>query len=185
MKPTLLLPAVIALALAGASARAETPAAPAAPPAAAAGVLRVDAKDKDALIAAKGKQAVVFGSVRAAQDTAKGISFVNFEGDVFTVVCFEKDYKNFKEALPGALYDGKKVEVTGEVIDYKGKLEIKITSPDQVKIMGAAEVAPKKEGAGMKKDDKAAKPAAPAGGEKTDDKKDGKAKPMDPSKFFK
>ncbi|MBS7565180.1 hypothetical protein KHS38_12275 [Mucilaginibacter sp. Bleaf8] len=54
--------------------------------------------------------------------------------EVLTLLIKGDDRKKFTTA-PEALYKGKKVTITGTVIDYKGKPEIIITEPEQIKIV--------------------------------------------------
>jgi micrococcal nuclease len=52
--------------------------------------------------------------------------------ELLTLVIKGDDRKKFKTA-PEDTFKGKKVCVTGKIIDYKGKPEIMITDPDQIK----------------------------------------------------
>lgn len=66
------------------------------------------------------------------------ITFINLgaahPNSPLTIVVMAKDYVNFS-APPATLYANKKVCVTGEVKDFKGKTEIVITKPDDIKII--------------------------------------------------
>ncbi|MDG2124234.1 MAG: hypothetical protein P8J87_11075, partial [Verrucomicrobiales bacterium] len=103
-------------------------------------VPRVEGKDEAGLRKLMGRKAVVFGKVLEVRDwegnggEGTGINFVNLEGGKFTLVCFERNYGKFKE-LPAVEMDGKYVEVVGVIKEYKGKLQIELTGPEQVKVV--------------------------------------------------
>jgi hypothetical protein len=65
-----------------------------------------------------------------------GITFLNLGGDhpkeLLTLVIKGDDRKKFK-GNPEEVYKDKKVCVTGKIIDYKGKPELVITDPSQIK----------------------------------------------------
>jgi hypothetical protein len=52
--------------------------------------------------------------------------------ELLTLVIKAADRKKFKTTPEGA-FKGKKVCITGQIIDYKGKPEIVITDPEQIK----------------------------------------------------
>lgn len=66
-----------------------------------------------------------------------GITLIDVGGahpnEALTLLIKGDDRKKFKDAPEEAL-KGKKVIITGEVIDYKGKPEIVITDPAQIKV---------------------------------------------------
>lgn len=142
---------VLALASAEAGAEekpAEPPAAPAAP---AVEPVKLESTDAAGIKAAVGKPAVVRGKVGKTRAWEGGITFLNLEGG-FTVVCFKKNLPNFPEP-PDKMCAGKMIEVSGKITEYKGKLQIEITKPEQVKVLDPE--------AG----DTPANPEAPAGGQ--------------------
>lgn len=53
--------------------------------------------------------------------------------ELLTLVIKGEDKKKFKSA-PDELYKGKNVCITGKIIDFKGKPEIMITDPEQIKV---------------------------------------------------
>ena len=53
--------------------------------------------------------------------------------EVLTLLIKGDDRKKFK-AAPEDYFKGKKVCITGTVVDYKGKPEIVITEPEQIKV---------------------------------------------------
>jgi len=115
-------------------AAADAPAAPAEPAAAEVKPLEIAATDEAALKAAVGQLATVRGKVTRANAWEGGITFLNFEG-AFTAVCFKKHYGAFPTP-PDQLYAaGKTLEVTGKLSLHKGKVQIEITRPDQVKVL--------------------------------------------------
>lgn len=66
------------------------------------------------------------------------ISFINlgaaYPNAPLTVVVFAKDSANFKEPL-AALYDSKKICVTGILNVYKGKTQIVVTKPEHIEVV--------------------------------------------------
>ena len=56
----------------------------------------------------------------------------NHPHELLTLVIKGNDRKKFKTA-PEDAFKGKKVCITGQIIDYKGKPEIVITDPEQIK----------------------------------------------------
>ena len=85
---------------------------------------------------AKGKSVHVSGRVAKANVSSSGTHFLNFAGSDFKVVCLADLAKKFPAGGPAALYKGKSIVVTGVVELYKGKPQIKLTSPDQVNVIG-------------------------------------------------
>ena len=113
---------------------APAPAAPAAPP------VSLASKDKEALKAAIGQNAIVRGKVVKTTNYQEKIAFIDLEGG-FTVVCFKKSFSKFPEA-PDKMYAQKTIEVTGKITEHKEKPQIEITAPDQVKIVETPPPAP-------------------------------------------
>jgi DNA/RNA endonuclease YhcR with UshA esterase domain len=66
-----------------------------------------------------------------------GLTLIDVGGshpnELLTLVIKGDDRKKFKNQ-PEEAFKGKKVCITGEIIDYKGKPEIMITDPDQIKL---------------------------------------------------
>lgn len=84
-----------------------------------------------------GQIATVEGEVVNTYNSGKAC-FLNFHKNwrqYFTVVIFSSDFHNFPSA-PEVYYKNKKVEVTGLIKEYKGKPEIIVKSPSQIKISG-------------------------------------------------
>jgi DNA/RNA endonuclease YhcR with UshA esterase domain len=83
-----------------------------------------------------GKTVTVCSTVFGTKALEK-ITFINLgaahPNSPLTVVVFAKDYTNFTTA-PAELYANKKLCVTGEVKEFKGKIEIVVTKPDEIKI---------------------------------------------------
>jgi len=74
----------------------------------------------------------VFG-VKATEN----ITFINlgaaYPNSPLTLVIHTKDLVNFKNT-PSSLYENKKVCATGILKEYKGKIEIEITRPEEISI---------------------------------------------------
>ena len=139
-------------------------------------VPRVEGKNEQALRKLLGQKAIVFGKVTKTRDwegnagEGSGINFVNLEGGKFTLVCFERNYDKFQE-LPAVEMDGKYVEVEGVIKEYRGKLQIELKSPDQVKR--------------VREPDPPVVPGDEDEKEKPPVRKGGEGKKVDPEKYFK
>ncbi|HDT14911.1 MAG TPA: hypothetical protein ENN55_01745, partial [Firmicutes bacterium] len=78
----------------------------------------------------------VEGKIVSSYNTGK-VCFLNFHKDYMnhlTLVVFAGDYKRFP-AEPDRIYTGKTVKAEGRVKLYKGRVEIIVKSPEQIKII--------------------------------------------------
>lgn len=86
----------------------------------------------------EGSLTTVCGKVSGTHTSNSGTIFINFEksypNNPFTAVVMAKDTVNFKEYKPAEFLRDKEVCVMGMVKIYKGKLEIIIKSPNQIRI---------------------------------------------------
>ena len=136
---------------------------------------RLDATVEKALREHLGHKATVFGKIKRTKASDKGITFLNFEGYKFVLVCFESEYANFPDGPLETTMRDKYVEATGYISEYKGKLQIKLTQPDQIKIVQPP--APPSDSAEKDKQKKKK-------GTDSKDKKEAKPKKVDPKKYF-
>jgi DNA/RNA endonuclease YhcR with UshA esterase domain len=116
------------------------------------------------------------------------MNFVNFKGAKFYLVTFKSDVDEFEDGEPADIYDEKRLAVTGLVSIYKEKPQIKLTSPDQVRILEEGEEFPTPGAAKAEKDKGEKKPIPKKAEEKSDDGKKEEPKkkpPVDPKKYFK
>ncbi|MCX7833764.1 MAG: hypothetical protein N2490_06100 [Ignavibacteria bacterium] len=85
-----------------------------------------------------GSNAIVEGKVVGTYRSSKGHVFLNFEqaypNQCFTAVIFYSSMKNFGGFFNEKQYVGKTVQVTGFIKEYKGKPEIIVNFPEQIKI---------------------------------------------------
>jgi len=82
-----------------------------------------------------GKYKTVEGTIVSGKCLPK-VCFLNFDQDyrtTFTAVIFASDLKKFPPK-PDQFYRNKNVQVTGTIKEYKGKPEIILKEPDQIKI---------------------------------------------------
>jgi DNA/RNA endonuclease YhcR with UshA esterase domain len=105
----------------------------------------IQATDKDAIAAAKDKDAVVEGVVsRVGASKSGSITFINFkdvENGQFTAVVMAKNKDAVSKALDGDIakaLTGAKIQVKGKMTDYKGKPQIQIDKPEQVTVVEKA-----------------------------------------------
>jgi hypothetical protein len=125
---------------------------------------RVSAADMEGVRKLIGKKAVVFGKVTGGSSNDRlGMTWIPMDGEKFTLVAWKDSYAKFPEGQsPAKLYKGAKIEVTGEIMEYKPKnggdtkLQIKLTDPAQIKVIepAAAKDDKKSGGAKEKKEEK-------------------------------
>ncbi len=142
------------------------------------------ATDIEALTAKDGQKVIVYGETDGSGKSGGGTNFVNFKDSSFYLITFKSDLKAFGDAEPADAYDGKRVAVTGVVSIYQGKTQIKLTDPEQVRILAEDEPWPKSPPAvAAPRTEPTAKPTAPApaAGEESPKKKP----PVDAGKYFK
>jgi DNA/RNA endonuclease YhcR with UshA esterase domain len=108
--------------------------------------VKLDPADKAAVAEAKGKDVVVEGVVeRAAWSNTGKVLRASFGKDALAVIVFDRDRKAIDEAFGGDVakaLDGAKVRVTGKVDEFRGRAEIKVTQPSQLKVLEAAKEKP-------------------------------------------
>ena len=115
-----------------------------------------------------GETNTVCGLVASARflESAKGKpTFLNFDrpfpDHTFVVVIFETDRAKFSNP-PEVVFDGKRVCVTGRIVDFGGKPEIVVKDPSQIVIEGATPAA-----AGAAATDSGGQPPSAANGQST------------------
>lgn len=85
-----------------------------------------------------GQEKIVEGRVVSVFKSKKGNLFLNLEKDYpqscLQVVIFKEDLKKFPQNVE-ELFKEKVLEVSGKIKEYKGKPEIIVSSPDQIKIL--------------------------------------------------
>ncbi|MCA9165362.1 MAG: hypothetical protein R3C99_27765 [Pirellulaceae bacterium] len=83
-----------------------------------------------------GRTVTVVGRVgRAAKSTGSGHQFLNFDGSELSAICFKEDVAKFTDGEPADVYRDQRVELTGKLELYRGKLQIRLTGPDQIRIV--------------------------------------------------
>ena len=90
----------------------------------------------------EGQKVVVFGKTEGSGKSPSGTNFVNFQGADFYLTAFKSDLDPFEGGEPAELYDGKRIVVTGVISIYRDKPQIKLVSPDQVRILAEGEIFP-------------------------------------------
>jgi hypothetical protein len=137
------------------------------------------------LIAKEGQRVLVYGETARCGKSQSGMNFVNFKDGIFSLVTFKSDLGPFQNGEPADVYDQKRLAVTGVISIYKDKPQIKLTSPDQVRVLAADEAWPEAPAPEKKEAPATAKPAA----DRTEPAKtteEPKKKPaVDPKLYFK
>lgn len=93
---------------------------------------KVAANNTAALKKLVGEEVTVTGKVNRATISSSGHHFLNFYSSDLSVVCFRSDVAAFKGGGPAKLWKNKSIEVSGKLELYKGKPQIKVTSPSQI-----------------------------------------------------
>lgn len=153
--------------------------------------IHIGVGETEALEAKEGQIVTVHGRSADSGKSSAGTNFVNFEGAEFYLVTFQSDLVGFPEGEPAERYDDKRLAVTGVISIYQGKPQIKLTSPDQVQVLGEDEVfppEPESESSAAEPETESSEQEGAAGEtaeETTDEKEPEKPKPpVDPSKYF-
>lgn len=83
-----------------------------------------------------GKNLTVCGYVEKVGQSKSGITFINYaeKDSPYTGVIYAKDSINFTEYKPKDFLMGKQVCISGVVSLFKGKPQIVISSPKQIRI---------------------------------------------------
>lgn len=82
-----------------------------------------------------GQEVTVYGSVESTGKSSSGHQFLNFYGKQISVFCGKDDVEKFKDGKPADSYAHKEIEVTGALSLFNGKLQLKLTSPEDIKII--------------------------------------------------
>ncbi len=135
----------------------------------------------DQIAAQLGKVATVKGKVIRTGQSKYGIQFLNFTDGRFVIVCFPEAVATFKGKPPIERYRGQMVEITGFIETYRDQYQVKLRSPDQIRILAEKDEADStSSSANIPNSDNPPTPtppkkAAPTKGEST---------PVDPGQFF-
>lgn len=97
-------------------------------------VFNLSETNSNKLLEAEGDTVKVKGFVESTNKNTTGIQFLQFKDIDFQCVTFAR-YVRLFEKPPIDLYKEKWIEVTGEIENYRGKPQIKLTSPDQITIL--------------------------------------------------
>ena len=92
------------------------------------------------ILETEGESVRVMGYVESTRTNATGIHFLHFQDADFVCVTFPQFLDQFGEEPPSKQYAEKWIEVSGEIQNYRGTPQIRLTSPDQVKLIAAPPV---------------------------------------------
>ena len=84
-----------------------------------------------------GQEVTVHGRVESTGKSSSGHQFLNFQGKQVSVMCPSNLIAKFRGGAPADVYRGKTIEVTGQLQLYKGKLQLKLTDPQNIKELQA------------------------------------------------
>jgi len=85
-----------------------------------------------------GRQVVVFGKIETTAKSKSGHQFLNFSGGQVSAFCPRSEVAKFTKGEPADQFKGQEVELTGTLSLYKNKLQIKLTNPNQIKLLAHA-----------------------------------------------
>jgi|TARA_B110000305_G_C19280399_1_gene558951 DNA/RNA endonuclease YhcR with UshA esterase domain len=105
-------------------------------------VLYLAASEEKEIATKEGEKVIVHGISTDSTKSASGTNYVNFDGSDFYLVTFASDLDQFENGEPHEIYNEKRIAVEGVISIYKGKPQIKLTSPDQILILADDEVFP-------------------------------------------
>ena len=95
---------------------------------------RISSSEIGKLRSRVGKEVIVFGKVSGTSQSGSGHHFLNFSSG-FKIVCLKDHVGKFGEGGPASLFRGKLIEVRGEVASHKGKPQIALEKPGQIKVI--------------------------------------------------
>lgn len=82
-----------------------------------------------------GEEITAYGKTESTGESSSGHQFLNFFGKQLSVFCGKDDVAKFKDGKPAELYADKEVEVTGQLSLFKGKMQIKLTGPENIRLI--------------------------------------------------
>lgn len=82
-----------------------------------------------------GQEVTAYGKVESTGKSSSGHQFLNFYGKQLSVFCGKDDVAKFKGGKPADRYKTKEIEVTGKLSLFKGKLQLKLTTPDNIRLL--------------------------------------------------
>lgn len=95
---------------------------------------RISVSELGKLRSRTGKEVIVFGKVAGTSTSGSGHHFLNFSNG-FKVVCLKDHVGKFPKGGPAKLFEGKLIEVQGEIASHQGKPQISVESSGQIKVI--------------------------------------------------
>ena len=96
---------------------------------------RVKASNAAELRALVGQEVTVYGTIESTGKSSSGHQFLNFYGKQISVFCGKDDVAKFKTGQPADVYRNKEIEVSGKLSLFKGKVQLKLTSPENIRLL--------------------------------------------------
>lgn len=97
--------------------------------------VRLPAKQVVELRKRIGQEVTVVGLIERTSVSTSGHHFLDFADSELSAICFAEEVARFGEQKPAALYANQQVELTGTLSLYRGKLQIKLQSPTQIRLV--------------------------------------------------
>jgi len=89
-----------------------------------------------------GQEVAVVGRIERTSISASGHHFLDFAESELSAICFAEDVVQFRDGRPADRYANQQVELSGTLELYRGKLQIKLRSPGQIRIVDATAANP-------------------------------------------
>ena len=81
-----------------------------------------------------GQKVTVIGRIARTGRSSSGLQFLNFADSELTIVCRPEDVAQVPPGDPADLVSWTDIEITGTVELYRGKVQIRLRDPAQIRI---------------------------------------------------
>ncbi|MEM0896177.1 MAG: hypothetical protein AAGJ79_04760 [Verrucomicrobiota bacterium] len=105
----------------------------------AAAIPRFHVSESAKLLSRDGETVTIYGKAdKTRVSSSSGHHFLNFTGSDFSVICRAEHLSAFTGEGPARIYDQKLIEIRGPLRIYKGKPQISLESPTQIRDLSPA-----------------------------------------------
>ena len=98
----------------------------------------LSADDATALESSVGESVTVTGVVVSTGSSKAGHQFLNFANRDFYVFCPKDSLREYDGEGPARRFDQQRIKVSGKLERFSGRLQIRVTSPDQIQLADVA-----------------------------------------------
>ena len=93
----------------------------------------IKASNVSALRKLVGQRVTVTGKVTSVHKSSSGHQFLNFPGKEVSVICRKDKVSKFQPQSPADKYNQAYIAVTGLLQDYKGRLQVQLAAPEDIR----------------------------------------------------